>query len=176
MNLPIDAAKSAAAKPTEPQVNESARTGIAALWRPALVQAFVKLDPRQLKRSPVMLVVELTAILTTVLCVIPDPQVPTSVCVQIALWLWFTVLFANFAEALAEGRGKARADSLKAGSEGLKARIRDENGSLRTINASELRKGDVVRVEIGEMIPVTAKSSRALQLSTKPRLPVNPRR
>ncbi|MFA0994521.1 MULTISPECIES: potassium-transporting ATPase subunit KdpB [Pseudomonas syringae group] len=153
MNLPIDAAKSAAAKPAEPQVNESAKTGIAALWRPALVQAFVKLDPRQLKRSPVMLVVELTAILTTVLCVIPDPQVPTLVCVQIALWLWFTVLFANFAEALAEGRGKARADSLKAGSEGLKARIRDENGSLRTINASELRKGDVVRVEIGEMIP-----------------------
>ncbi|PBK47824.1 K(+)-transporting ATPase subunit B [Pseudomonas syringae pv. actinidiae] len=153
MNLPIDAAKSAAAKPAEPQVNESAKTGIAALWRPALVQAFVKLDPRQLKRSPVMLVVELTAILTTVLCVIPDPQVPTSVCVQIALWLWFTALFANFAEALAEGRGKARADSLKAGSEGLKARIRDENGRLRTINASELRKGDVVRVEIGEMIP-----------------------
>ncbi|KTB85587.1 potassium-transporting ATPase subunit KdpB [Pseudomonas syringae] len=153
MNLPINAAKNAAAKATESQATESAKTGIAALWRPALVQAFVKLDPRQLKRSPVMLVVELTAILTTVLCVIPDPQVPTSVCVQIALWLWFTVLFANFAEALAEGRGKARADSLKAGSEGLKARIRDENGSLRTINASELRKGDVVRVEIGEMIP-----------------------
>ncbi|RMO85441.1 Potassium-transporting ATPase B chain [Pseudomonas syringae pv. philadelphi] len=149
-----NAMKNTAAKTPEPQVvNETAKTGIAALWRPALIQAFVKLDPRQLKRSPVMLVVELTAILTTVLCVIPDPQVPTSVCVQIALWLWFTVLFANFAEALAEGRGKARADSLKAGSEGLKARIRDENGSLRTINASELRKGDVVRVEIGEMIP-----------------------
>ncbi|WP_122343331.1 bifunctional aminoglycoside phosphotransferase/ATP-binding protein [Pseudomonas amygdali] len=143
-----------AVKTAEPQAaSESAKTGIAALWRPALVQAFVKLDPRQLKRSPVMLVVELTAILTTVLCVIPNPQVPTSVCVQIALWLWFTVLFANFAEALAEGRGKARADSLKAGSEGLKARIRDENGSLRTINASELRKGDVVRVDAGEMIP-----------------------
>ncbi|RMP59559.1 Potassium-transporting ATPase B chain, partial [Pseudomonas syringae pv. atrofaciens] len=153
MNLPIDPAKNAAAKSTESQATESAKTGIAALWRPALVQAFVKLDPRQLKRSPVMLVVELTAILTTVLCVIPNPQVPTSVCVQIALWLWFTVLFANFAEALAEGRGKARADSLKAGSEGLKARIRDDDGSLRIINASELRKGDVVRVEIGEMIP-----------------------
>ncbi|AVB25521.1 potassium-transporting ATPase subunit KdpB [Pseudomonas syringae pv. syringae] len=153
MNLPINPAKNAAAKSTESQATESAKTGIAALWRPALVQAFVKLDPRQLKRSPVMLVVELTAILTTVLCVIPNPQVPTSVCVQIALWLWFTVLFANFAEALAEGRGKARADSLKAGSEGLKARIRDDNGNLRIINASELRKGDVVRVEIGEMIP-----------------------
>ncbi len=69
-----------------------------------------------------MLVVELTAILTTVLCFIPDNAVPTFVAAQIALWLWFTVLFANFAEALAEGRGKARADSLKAGSEGLSAR------------------------------------------------------
>ncbi|MEE5072751.1 potassium-transporting ATPase subunit KdpB [Pseudomonas alliivorans] len=149
MNMPISSVKQAESQAAQ----TSARTGMSALWRPALVQAFVKLDPRLLKRSPVMLVVELTAILTTVLCFIPDPQVSTSVALQIALWLWFTVLFANFAEALAEGRGKARADSLKAGSEGLKARIRDENGSLRTINASELRKGDVVRVEAGEMIP-----------------------
>ncbi|MEE4896424.1 potassium-transporting ATPase subunit KdpB [Pseudomonas alliivorans] len=149
MNMPISSVKQAESQAAQ----TSARTGMSALWRPALVQAFVKLDPRLLKRSPVMLVVELTAILTTVLCFIPDPQVSTSVALQIALWLWFTVLFANFAEALAEGRGKARADSLKAGSEGLKARIRDENGSLRTVNASELRKGDVVRVEAGEMIP-----------------------
>lgn len=140
--------------PTETQaVAEPVKTGLAALWRPALVQAFVKLDPRQLARSPVMLVVELTAILTTILCVIPDPAVSTGVAVQIALWLWFTVLFANFAEALAEGRGKARADSLKAGSEGLKARRRDETGSFSVVNASALRKGDVVRVAAGEMIP-----------------------
>ena len=140
--------------PTETQaVAEPVKTGFAALWRPALVQAFVKLDPRQLARSPVMLVVELTAILTTILCVIPDPAVSTGVAVQIALWLWFTVLFANFAEALAEGRGKARADSLKAGSEGLKARRRDETGSFSVVNASALRKGDVVRVAAGEMIP-----------------------
>ena len=149
MNMPVDAVN-----PAEPQaVAEPAKTAIPALWRPALIQAFVKLDPRQLKRSPVMLVVELTAILTTVLCLIPDPQVPTLVAAQIALWLWFTVLFANFAEALAEGRGKARADSLKAGSEGLKARVRMDNGSFRVVNASELRKGDVVRVAAGEMIP-----------------------
>ncbi|TFZ32982.1 potassium-transporting ATPase subunit B, partial [Pseudomonas syringae] len=82
MNLPINPAKNAAANSTESQAAESAKTGIAALWRPALVQAVVKLDPRQLKRSPVMLVVELTAILTTVPRVIPNPQVPTSVCVQ----------------------------------------------------------------------------------------------
>ena len=98
------------------QAPASPKTAFADLWRPALLHAFVKLDPRQLKRSPVMLVVELTAVFTTILCVLPDPVVSTGVALQIAVWLWFTVLFANFAEALAEGRGKARADSLKAGS------------------------------------------------------------
>ncbi|MBM3107012.1 potassium-transporting ATPase subunit KdpB [Pseudomonas sp. V1] len=143
MNMPI------------PEVNAApaamARTTFAALWRPALVQAFVKLDPRQLKRSPVMLVVELTAIFTTLLCLVPDSQVP--VAVQIAVWLWFTVLFANFAEALAEGRGKARADSLKAGSQGLNARRRNASSSFEVVPASSLRKDDVVKVLAGEMIP-----------------------
>src|SRR5690606_14923593 len=99
-------------------------TSFAMLYRPALRQALLKLDPRQLARSPVMLVVELTAIVTTLLCFVPDAAVSRAVAVQIALWLWFTVLFANFAEALAEGRGKARADSLKAGTQGLEARLR----------------------------------------------------
>ncbi|MEX5559027.1 potassium-transporting ATPase subunit KdpB [Pseudomonas rhodesiae] len=146
MNMPV---KNAA--PVKPQ--EPAKTAISALWRPALVQSFVKLDPRQLQRSPVMLVVELTAILTTVLCFVPDTAVPTFVAVQIAVWLWFTVLFANFAEALAEGRGKARADSLKAGSEGLSARRKEADGSFKVVPAISLRKGDVVRVAAGEMIP-----------------------
>lgn len=146
MNMP---AKNAAPVKTQ----EPAKTAISALWRPALVQAFVKLDPRQLQRSPVMLVVELTAILTTVLCFVPDTTVPTFVAVQIAVWLWFTVLFANFAEALAEGRGKARADSLKAGSEGLSARRQEADGSFKVVPATSLRKGDVVRVAAGEMIP-----------------------
>ncbi|WP_414058553.1 potassium-transporting ATPase subunit KdpB [Pseudomonas sp. HR96] len=131
----------------------SSATAISSLWRPALLQAFVKLDPRQLKRAPVMLVVELTAILTTLLCLVPDAQVPLYIAVQIALWLWFTVLFANFAEALAEGRGKARADSLKAGSQGLTARRRNAQGSFEVVAATALRRGDVVRVEAGEMIP-----------------------
>ncbi|WP_207830983.1 potassium-transporting ATPase subunit KdpB [Pseudomonas sp. 43(2021)] len=145
MNMPIP----------EVQARHSAKdqTRFAALWRPALVQAFVKLDPRQLKRSPVMLVVALTAVLTTVLCFAPDSGVSTGVAVQIALWLWFTVLFANFAEALAEGRGKARADSLKAGSQGLTAQRRKRDGSYETVAASALRKDDVVRVVAGEMIP-----------------------
>ncbi|UVL60010.1 potassium-transporting ATPase subunit KdpB [Pseudomonas sp. B21-032] len=145
MNMPIPEVKA--------QAPEAARTTFAALWRPALVQAFVKLDPRQLKRSPVMLVVELTAIFTTLLCLLPDSRVPTGVALQIALWLWFTVLFANFAEALAEGRGKARADSLKAGSQGLSARRRTASGSFEIVPATSLRKGDVVKVSAGEMIP-----------------------
>lgn len=135
------------------QAPASPKTAFADLWRPALLHAFVKLDPRQLKRSPVMLVVELTAVFTTILCVLPDPVVSTGVALQIAVWLWFTVLFANFAEALAEGRGKARADSLKAGSVGLSARRRTANGSFEVVPATRLRKGDVVRVEAGEMIP-----------------------
>lgn len=146
MNAPVQAQKSA--KPSKQQ----AKTSFAALWQPALKQAFVKLDPRQLLRSPVMLVVEITAILTTLLCFVPNPAVSTGLAVQIALWLWFTVLFANFAEALAEGRGKARADSLKAGSQGLTAR-RQVGEQFQVVAASQLRRGDIVRVEAGELIP-----------------------
>ncbi|HEY0916197.1 MAG TPA: potassium-transporting ATPase subunit KdpB, partial [Solimonas sp.] len=146
MNAPVTAQRSAQSSSSQPQ------TGLGALWRPALKQAFVKLDPRQLVRSPVMLVVELTALVTSVLCLVPSPAVSTALGVQIALWLWFTVLFANFAEALAEGRGKARADSLKSGSQGLMAR-KQVGAQFQSVPASSLRKGDVVRVEAGELIP-----------------------
>ena len=144
-NQALDGAKQDSKQPS--------KTSLAALWQPALKQAFVKLDPRQLLRSPVMLVVELTALVTTALCFVPNPQVSTGLAVQIALWLWFTVLFANFAEALAEGRGKARADSLKAGSQGLNARRQKSPGQFETVAASDLRRGDLVRVESGELIP-----------------------
>ena len=69
------------------QESKQAKTSLAALWQPALKQAFVKLDPRQLMRSPVMLVVELTAVVTTLLCFVPSPQVTTGLALQIALWL-----------------------------------------------------------------------------------------
>ena len=91
---------------------QSASSSFVTLCKPAMRQALLKLDPRQLIRSPVMLVVEIAAIFTTLLCFAPDAAVSRSVAAQIAICLWFTVLFANFAEALAEGRGKARADSL----------------------------------------------------------------
>ncbi|MEL7940061.1 potassium-transporting ATPase subunit KdpB [Pseudomonas delhiensis] len=140
-------------KPAMPAPEKRQSLSFAALWKPALLQAFVKLDPRQLQRSPVMLVVELTAILTTVLCFTGGDAVPLAVAAQIAAWLWFTVLFANFAEALAEGRGKARADSLKAGSQGLMAQRLNVDGSYESVPAGSLRKGDVVRVVAGELIP-----------------------
>ena len=139
--------------PAPSGASQAARTRLSTLWRPALVQAFVKLDPRQLLRAPVMLVVELAAVVTSLLCLVPAPGVSTGLALQIALWLWFTVLFANFAEALAEGRGKARADSLKAGGEGLRARRRNADGSYASVAASSLRRGDLVRVEAGELIP-----------------------
>ncbi|MFD3301547.1 potassium-transporting ATPase subunit KdpB [Aquipseudomonas alcaligenes] len=147
MNAPVKAQQGAKTPKNQ------AKTSFAALWKPALKQAFVKLDPRQLLRSPVMLVVEITAVLTTVLCFVPNPAVSTGLAVQIALWLWFTVLFANFAEALAEGRGKARADSLKAGSQGLTARRKVGDEQYQVVAASQLRRGDIVRVEAGELIP-----------------------
>ena len=147
MNAPVKAQQGAKTPKNQ------AKTSFAVLWKPALKQAFVKLDPRQLLRSPVMLVVEITAVLTTVLCFVPNPAVSTGLAVQIALWLWFTVLFANFAEALAEGRGKARADSLKAGSQGLTARRKVGDEQYQVVAASQLRRGDIVRVEAGELIP-----------------------
>lgn len=147
MNLSVEPAREGA--PVVPV----ARTDLSALWRPALWHAIVKLDPRQLRRSPVMLVVAVTALFATLLCLLPNDAVPLSVGVQIALWLWFTVLFANFAEALAEGRGKARADSLRAGSVDLKARRRTAQGAFESVSATTLRQGDVVRVEAGELIP-----------------------
>jgi K+-transporting ATPase ATPase B chain len=138
---------------TQPAITVQPSTASRPLWQTALVQAFVKLDPRQLVRSPIMFVVELTAVFTTVLCVLPQAGVSTAVAVQIALWLWFTVLFANFAEALAEGRGKARADSLKGVGQDLMARRQTADGLFEMVTAVGLRKGDVVRVEAGELIP-----------------------
>src|SRR5262249_33802845 len=87
-----------------------------AIVRRAIKDAFIKLDPRQVARNPVMFVVEAGSFLTTLLIIRDVIQGHTGhllFTVQVALWLWFTVLFANFAEAMAEGRGKAQADTLR---------------------------------------------------------------
>ena len=124
------------------------------LWR-AVLDSFVKLHPRTMVKNPVMFVVEVGAVLTTFQLVwnVFHHAGQISFGLQITLWLWFTVLFANFAEAMAEGRGKAQADTLrKARAETQAHRLRD-NGGVETVASSKLRSGDIVVVTTGEFIP-----------------------
>jgi K+-transporting ATPase ATPase B chain len=127
-----------------------------ALLGPAARDAFVKLDPRQLVRNPVIFVTEIVAIVVTVMFV-RDMATGTDAAFsgQIALWLWFTILFATFAEALAEGRGKAQAESLKRTRSSLVAkRLKSEAGrDVQKVPATDLRIGDIVLVEPGDQIP-----------------------
>ena len=125
---------------------------------PALGSAFAKLDPRALVRNPVMFVVEVVAILTTVLFLrdLATGAGGIGFSFQIVLWLWFTLLFANFAEAVAEGRGKAQAASLKATRTDIVAkRLRDpaRRDAVEAVPALSLAPGDVVLVEAGDLIP-----------------------
>ena len=121
----------------------------------AIRESFVKLDPRTLMKNPVMFVVEVGAALTTIFF-IRDVVTGTPDCcfgIQIALWLWFTVLFANFAEAMAEARGKAQADTLrKTKTDTLGKRV-GPDGTTEQVLASRLRAGDVVLCDAGDIIP-----------------------
>ena len=125
---------------------------------PAIGSAFVKLDPRAMIKNPVMFVVEVVAALTTVIflraLVTGGPDIGFTF--QIILWLWFTVLFANFAEAVAEGRGKAQAESLKKTRTESQAKLLTGSGSDRTyrmVPGTALKVGDIVLVEAGDNIP-----------------------
>jgi potassium-transporting ATPase ATP-binding subunit len=123
--------------------------------RRAVLDAIRKLDPRQQVKNPVMLVVAVGALLTTLLLirdVISNRTEDIGFNLQIALWLWFTVLFANFAEAMAEGRGKAQADALRKTRTQMTAR-RLLNGKEEKVSATQLKKGDLVVCEAGEQIP-----------------------
>lgn len=116
----------------------------------AFLDSFRKLDPRKMAGNPVMFVVEVGSFLTTVLWL----RHPSDTFVlQTAVWLWFTVLFANFAEAIAEGRGKAQADALRKSRKDIPARRRRPDGQFEEVPSSDLRKGDLVRVEAGQSIP-----------------------
>lgn len=122
--------------------------------RRALKESILKLDPRTLYRNPVMLMVEAISILTTVIA-INDLYIGGNykLHIQIAIWLWFTVLFSTFSEALAEGRGRAQAESLRqARSEAVASKLLAD-GSIEHISALNLRKGDIVIVKDGETIP-----------------------
>src|SRR5580765_5666753 len=127
----------------------------ARIVRQALIDSLVKLSPRTMMRNPVMFVVEAGSVITTALLVknALGHQDSFSFNLQITLWLWFTVLFANFAEAMAEGRGKAQAETLRrARSETIAKRI-ISNGKIEEIPSAKLRAGDLVSVSAGELIP-----------------------
>jgi potassium-transporting ATPase ATP-binding subunit len=119
------------------------------ILRRAVLEAFVKLDPRTMIRNPVMFVVEIGSVVTTVEFVArPDVFVGL-----VTLWLWATVLFANFAEAVAEGRGKAQADTLRRGRRETMARRLGPDGTTQEIPAAQLRAGDLCVVTAGQVIP-----------------------
>src|SRR5256885_1284801 len=122
------------------------------LVRTAAWSSLLKLDPRNMMGNPVMFVVEIGSVITTALLLI-HPHEAFRFNLQITLWLWFTVLFANFAEAMAEGRGKAQAETLRrARSETIAKRVLS-NGRIEEIPSAQLRAGDFVAVSAGELIP-----------------------
>ena len=131
------------------------------LWNPTLIKpaiggAFKKLNPSILIKNPVMFVVEIGSVLTTISFITDVTRGNGKEALfsgQISLWLWFTVLFANFAEAMAEGRGKAQAENLKKARTETMAMIREAGGTTKVVPSSQLKKGDVVVVAAGQAVP-----------------------
>jgi potassium-transporting ATPase ATP-binding subunit len=141
-----------------------ARTAVRSMFdpslvKPAIVDSFRKLAPRTQLRNPVMFCVYVGSILATVLWIAAlagQAEAPQGFILAIALWLWFTVLFANFAEALAEGRSKAQAASLRSAKHNVMAKKLNEphpKSPIRITTSTDLRKDDVVLVEAGDVIP-----------------------
>jgi K+-transporting ATPase ATPase B chain len=158
---------SAVSRPVHDCVAEQQATGKSrarplferAIVRRALRDAFVKLSPRYQLRNPVMFVVEVGSALTTALFVLSLfgtlPESP-GFALGVSVWLWFTVLFANFAEAMAEGRGKAQADALRATRKDVQAKRLSEarrDAAVALVSAGRLQKGDLVLVEAGDTVP-----------------------
>src|SRR5881409_2428618 len=131
-----------------------------AILRQAVIDSFRKLTPRRQARNPVMFVVYVGSILTTLLWIqalAGKGEAPGWFIFWVSVWLWFTVLFANFAEAMAEGRGKAQAASLRKARRDLQAKrlMRpDRAARYELVSASTLRKGQLVLVEAGDFVPV----------------------
>ncbi|CZT57295.1 potassium-transporting ATPase subunit KdpB [[Clostridium] leptum] len=129
------------------------------IFRNAVIGSFVKLNPRYMMKNPVMFVVEVGFVITLILSIFPglfgdvgDTNL-RAYNIIVSVILFITVLFANFAESVAEGRGKAQAESLKKTQKATKARLLKEDGSEEEILSSQLKKGDIVMVEAGEIIP-----------------------
>ena len=127
------------------------------ILKSSIIGSFQKLDPRYMVKTPVMFVVEIGFIITLLLTFFPTLfggdakyQIYNGI---VTVILFITVLFANFAESVAEGRGKAQAATLKKTKQDTVARLLLPDGSEKTVSASELRKGDIVLVKLGEVIP-----------------------
>ncbi|NOV01744.1 potassium-transporting ATPase subunit KdpB [Paenibacillus planticolens] len=123
----------------------------------AIIDSFKKLNPWVMMKNPVMFVVEIGTAITLLLSLVPDlfgsTEVGRAYNIAVFLILLFTLLFANFAEALAEGRGKAQADTLRKTKSDTKARLVHQDGTYEEVSSTALRKGDIIRIEIGEIIP-----------------------
>jgi K+-transporting ATPase ATPase B chain len=128
------------------------------IFKEAIVEAFKKLSPKYMIKNPVMFVVEIGFVITLLLTFLPNifgdkGNNLSAYNLIVAIILFVTVLFANFAEAVAEGRGKAQAENLKKTRKDTKAKLLDSNGNIKIINSNELAKGDIVIVENGDIIP-----------------------
>ena len=134
---------------------KAAKTWSGPILKRAIFESFTKLNPRTLAKNPVMFVVEVGSVVTTWFWIqgLRSGSPETHFAGHITLWLWFTVLFANFAEAIAEGRGKAQADALRRTKSDTVAKRLLPNGKTEEVGAAALRKGDVVMVVAGEVIP-----------------------
>ena len=130
------------------------------IFKSSVIGAFTKLNPKYMMHNPVMFVVEIGFVIALLLSIFPELFGPTDGINNVRLYnifvcviLFVTVLFANFAEAVAEGRGKAQAESLKKTQKDTKARLLKADGTETVVSSSELKKGDVVMVSAGEIIP-----------------------
>ncbi len=127
----------------------------------AALDSVAKLDPRLQVKNPVMFVVFIGAAVTSALVFVGEPGITRAFIVAVSVWLWFTVLFANFAEAVAEGRGKAQADTLRKARKDTPAKKLDQpryGADAQVVSANTLRRGDVVLVEAGEDIPIDGEA------------------
>jgi K+-transporting ATPase ATPase B chain len=135
-----------------------------AMYRRAIIDSFQKLNPRWMVRNPVMFVVEVGSVLTTALWIqalFGKGEAPTGFIAAVAIWLWFTVLFANFSEAVAEGRGKAQAEALRKARQDTPAKklqgpaqtVEAALAKTHVVSSTELKKGDLYLVEAGDLLP-----------------------
>jgi K+-transporting ATPase ATPase B chain len=141
------------------------------LYQRAIRESFIKLNPRWMVRNPVMFVVEVGSVLTTVLwiqAIFGKGEAPTGFIGEIAVWLWFTVLFANFSEAVAEGRGKAQAESLRKARQDTPAKkvgkLQAEGSKVEheIVSSTSLRKGDLYFVEAGDILPADGEIEKGI--------------